>query len=71
MQEVNRLIDIAKNVWNVDLSHEHAKLIIDTHPDIFLKYNLQKELFGSNVFDGRGHKPTKKYETSNNSNTSI
>jgi len=45
MQKVNKLIDIAKNFWNVDLSQEQSKLIIDTHPDILLKYNLQKELF--------------------------
>ncbi len=62
MQKVETFVKIVKDVWNVNIDIEKAKDILNQHPDILSRYNLQKQIFGFNMFSNGGHKSTKNYE---------
>lgn len=51
-----KLIEAVRHIWNVIISEEQSKEILKKNQNIFNNYNLQKTLFGFNMFDGRGHK---------------
>ena len=61
MQKVSNFVNMVKLIWNVEIETNQAEDILNKYPNILSSYNLQKELFGFNMFDGRGHKPTKSY----------
>lgn len=61
MEKVINFVNMVKVIWNVEIETSQAQDILNKYPNILSSYSLQKEMFGFNMFDGRGHKPTKSY----------
>jgi hypothetical protein len=54
----SNFVKFALEVYNVIISKEYAKEILDNNPDILSNFNKQKEILGKNPFHfhNSGHK---------------
>lgn len=55
-------IEAIRYIYNIIITAEQIRDIESKYPDLWSNYNLQKSLFGFNLFNGRGHKAPKAYE---------